>query len=90
MSRPVLIEDYVTKACPMERIVLRELIAFPTRSSEDILAACYGHREDGGPLLADDVLRHNIWRLRTQLRPGFQIRRRPPFGYSLEISEPGQ
>lgn len=70
------------------RVVSALLIAFNVGrrlSYRDLQEACYGDREDGGPLTAHDAIRRTICRCRPGFANlGFSIMARGNAGYLLE------
>lgn len=73
----------------LEELILWCLAArHPRRTkNEDIVYFCYGDREDGGPLLADEIIRVKISGLRQKLVPiGWEINPHYYMGYLLRKS----
>ena len=79
---------FVSRLRPFERRVLRHLMDSGTWVSRDsLIDAMYGHREDGGPLCADNTLSVHIHRIRKALQPGFYIAVAWGHGYRIEATE---
>ncbi len=86
-----LLKDFLSnplQARPRGRKILRRLIdSGQVVTFEELIDLIWGHREDGGPLQVDNVIKVEITALRKGLKPGVRIRSHYGQGYKLEVSK---